>query len=68
MVGTMKRVVFAAALIGLAGFARPAQKAQAEPEKQWRWVVWIAEPCVYPCDPVTAGCGTNPDCGCDCYR
>jgi hypothetical protein len=47
---------------------KAANASSGEETKKWKWVVWIVPPCEYNCDPDVAGCATNPDCGCDCYR
>ena len=40
-----------------------------EDQRHWRWMgVWIEPDCEYVCDPVAAGCATDPDCKCECYQ
>ena len=63
---TISIAVVGSLLLTLATAVR--QPARAAESRGFKWVVWIVEPCTYPCDPGLAGCDTNPDCGCDCFR
>lgn len=46
-----------------------ANAAEEEGPRKWRWMnVWGIPDCVYICNPGSAGCSTNPDCNCDCFR
>ena len=43
--------------------------AKADTTRHFHWIgAWPWPDCVYECDPDLAGCATNPDCHCDCFR
>lgn len=63
------RVVLPLLALALLGIARPAAQANAEAARHFKWLdVELAVDCETNCNPDSAGCATNPDCKCDCFR
>lgn len=63
------QVVLPLLALALLGIARPAAQANAEGTRHFKWLgAYGFADCDWNCDPVAAGCETNPDCKCDCFR
>ncbi len=66
----MKSVFKALVTVGccMVFVASRATADSGEDQRRWLWLGTFVPDCEYPCDPQQAGCATNPDCKCDCFR
>ena len=64
-----RAMLLAIPIAGVLMLATAHTSAKADTERHFKWYgVWGFPDCYWDCDPVAAGCLTDPDCKCDCFR